>query len=193
MNEQHLTSLLEQMNRGDERAEEELFRAHEPFLRMVVRRLLPQHMRSHFDSADVVQSAWADVLEGFRNAGWRFTDERHLRAFLTRVVRNRLIDHVRHTQFVDRHEHGVSIATLEHVDDRVHSTPSQEAEAEELWEQMMALCSPAHQEILKLRREGLSLQEIAARRGMHEGSVRRVLYDLARRLALRNREAATVP
>ena len=34
---------------------------------------------------------------------------------------------------------------------------------------------------------GFRLGEIAARTGMHEGSVRRILYDLARRLAVARR------
>jgi RNA polymerase sigma-70 factor (ECF subfamily) len=34
-----------------------------------------------------------------------------------------------------------------------------------------------------LKRQGLSLAEIAERTALHEGSVRRILYELARRLA----------
>ena len=48
---------------------------------MVRRRLTPM-LRAKFDSMDVVQSAWADVLERYREEGWRFEDQSHLRAFL---------------------------------------------------------------------------------------------------------------
>ncbi len=48
----------------------------------------------------------------------------------------------------------------------------------------------AHREILFLKRQGLLLTEIAARTGYHEGSIRRILYDLARRLAVRRRTAS---
>jgi DNA-binding IclR family transcriptional regulator len=34
-----------------------------------------------------------------------------------------------------------------------------------------------------MKRQGCSLAEIAAKTGFHESSVRRILYDLARRLA----------
>ena len=57
------------------------------------------------------------------------------------------------------------------------------ARGNELWEQLLALCPPAHHELLNLKRQGLSLAEIAARTGLHESSVRRILYDVARRLA----------
>ena len=43
---------------------------------------------------------------------------------------------------------------------------------------------PDHHELLRLKRQGLPLQEIAARTGLHEGSVRRILRQLARQLAL---------
>ena len=61
--------------------------------------------------------------------------------------------------------------------------PSEVAQADELWERMGKLCPPAHRQILELKRQGLSAAEIGARVGLHEGSVRRILYDLAKRLA----------
>ncbi len=61
--------------------------------------------------------------------------------------------------------------------------PSQVVQADELWESILDDCPAAHREILRLKREGLPLAEIAARSGLHEGSVRRIIYDLARRLA----------
>jgi DNA-directed RNA polymerase specialized sigma24 family protein len=54
---------------------------------------------------------------------------------------------------------------------------------------MLEECPPAHREILILKRQGLLLSEIAARTGLHEGSIRRILYDLARRLAIPRRTA----
>jgi DNA-directed RNA polymerase specialized sigma24 family protein len=61
--------------------------------------------------------------------------------------------------------------------------PSQVAEAGELWATLVDLCPPAHRQILELKGQGASLAEIAQRTGLHESSVRRILYDLAKRLA----------
>jgi RNA polymerase sigma-70 factor (ECF subfamily) len=55
---------------------------------------------------------------------------------------------------------------------------------------MLAQCPQGHRQILRLKRQGLPLAEIADRTGLHEGSVRRILYDLARRVA-RIRESPT--
>ncbi|MBV8228378.1 MAG: hypothetical protein JO329_00205, partial [Planctomycetaceae bacterium] len=84
MSDEHLDELIERLNDGDIDAAERAFLAYEPYLRMAVRRQLNGPLRSKLDSMDIVQSVWADVLCGFREAGWRFADRAHLRAFLTR-------------------------------------------------------------------------------------------------------------
>ena len=43
---------------------------------------------------------------------------------------------------------------------------------------------PEHHDVLRMKRQGLEAPEIAARTGLHEDSVRRLLRQLARRLAL---------
>jgi DNA-directed RNA polymerase specialized sigma24 family protein len=59
-----------------------------------------------------------------------------------------------------------------------------------LWKRMLEQCTPDHREILILKRQGLLLAEIAARTGLHEGSIRRILYDLAGRLTVSRRTAS---
>jgi RNA polymerase sigma-70 factor (ECF subfamily) len=186
-----LAALLEKLTSGDTAAAEQVFRSYEPYLRMVVRRQLPERLRAKLDSADIVQSAWADVLDGFRTAGWRFADVAHLRAFLVKVTGNRFLERLRqHRPALDR-ERPFGGADGEAAAPSGDPRPSEEAQANELWQQMLRLCPPAHRELLRLRRQGLSLAEVAARTGLHEGSVRRFLYDLEKRLAAR--QTATAP
>ncbi|MFO0909833.1 MAG: RNA polymerase sigma factor [Isosphaeraceae bacterium] len=178
----NLDVLIERLNRGDLAAAEQAFLDYEPFLRMAVRRRLTGRMRAKLDSIDVVQSAWADVLRGLREAGGRFADRDHLRAFLLRVVYCRLIDRRRqHHHAIERER---SLADMEPYDQPAAVTPrpSEEAQGQELWESLLAHCPPQHQEIVRMRRNGLKLAEIAAASGLHEGSVRRILYDLARKI-----------
>ncbi len=183
MNSQPLDSLLERLSGGDPAAAEEVFRSYEPYLRMVVRRQLPAWLRPKFDSLDVVQSVWADLLEGFRAGGWRFTDTAHLTAFLVKVTQNRFVDRLRQQQ---RAADDRALLDKEQALAEPAPRPSETAQAEDLWQQMLALCPPGQQEVLRLRRDGCRIDEIAERTGMHASSVRRILYDLAKRLAACN-------
>jgi RNA polymerase sigma factor (sigma-70 family) len=180
-----LDNLLAQLCSGDMVAAGQVFLAFEPYLRKAVRRHLPPPLRVRFDSADILQSVWADVLRGFREAGWRFTDADHLRGFLFVATRNRLIDRVRqHRKAVEREE-PLGEGDGRHTLPSPQPCPSEVAQGADLWERILAHCPAEHRPILDLKRQGHSLGEIAERTGMHPDSVRRILRTLARQLAFK--------
>jgi RNA polymerase sigma-70 factor (ECF subfamily) len=191
MTNQPLDSVLEKLCSGDPDAAERVFLAFEPYLRMVVRKKLPPRLRAKFDSMDVVQSVWADLLRGFREAGWRFADEAHLRAFLVKLTRNRFIDQLRRNRIAVARER--PIGELVQADEPVSPlpSPSELAQADELGQRMLALCSPAHREVVRLRMRGIPVAEIGTRVGLHVGSVHRILQDLACRVAVERAPVAT--
>lgn len=180
MSGESLDTLLVKLAHGEDSAAERVFRDYEPLLRAMVRKRLTPSLRTKFDSMDVVQSVWADVLKTYRSEGWRFSDRDHLRAFLSRVTFNHFFHHCRRNNHALEREHALA-------DDELPASnlprPSQVVQADELWETIVDLCPPTHREVLRLKRQGLALGEIADRTGLHEGSVRRILYELARRLA----------
>src|SRR6516164_526252 len=137
-----LDNLLVQLCSGDMDAAGQVFLAFEPYLRKAVRRHLPPPLRGRFDSADILQSVWADVLRGFRDAGWRFLDADHLRGFLFVATRNRLIDRIRqHQKAASREEPldaGAGGLDLPAAQDR----PSELAQAADLWDRILAFCPP---------------------------------------------------
>jgi len=178
-----LDSLLERLTKGEMDAAGEVYLTFEPVLRVMVRRRLTPRLRAKFDSMDVVQSAWADVLKGFRDEGWQFSDRDHLRAYLARVTYNHLVNYCRQHSVVLQHEQPFAGDEQPGVPPSPQPRPSELAQAGELWELLVGLCPPAHLNLLQLKRQGFPLAEIARRTGLHESSVRRILYDLARRLA----------
>ena len=178
-----LEALLERLNSGDDTAAEQVFVAYEPFLRRVVRRMLPGELRSKFDSIDVVQSVWGDVLSGFRGGELQFQSSAHLRAFLVKATHNRFIDRVRQHRTAARLERPLSVASAECHPPAPAPRASEVAQATELWERMLAACPAEHRPILQLRRDGFSLNEIAAQISLHEGSVRRILRSLSVKFA----------
>jgi RNA polymerase sigma factor (sigma-70 family) len=187
MTHRPLDSVLEKLCSGDPAAVERVFVAFEPYLRMVVRKKLPARVRAKFDSMDIVQSVWADLLRGFREDAWRFADLAHLRAFLVKLTCNRLVDRLRrHRTAVARERPLGELADADELVSRLPG-PSELVQANELGERMLALCPPAHRAIVRMRMRGTPVAEIATRVGLHVGSVHRILQELACRVAVERR------
>jgi len=185
MKGESLDSLLEKLSKGENEAAEKVFRDFEPFLRAMVRRRLTSPLRAKFDSMDVVQSAWSELLEGFRAGAREFKDQAHLRAFLARVTYNHFVNECRRNSAALEREEAFRTDVSYAIPVSSQPRPSQQAQADELWDTLLDLCPPHHRRILELKRQGLPLAEIAEQVELHEGSVRRILYDLAKRLAAR--------
>jgi RNA polymerase sigma-70 factor (ECF subfamily) len=178
-----LEKLLQQLSAGDAEAARQVFLAYEPYLRLVVRRQLTRALRVRFDSVDIVQSVWADLLSGFQAGRWQFNSPEQLRAFLVKVTRNRFIDRVRQQQTSLRREQRLDRGDFRDLEPHAPTPVGAHLEADEMWQRLLALCPPRHREVLELKRQGFPLAEIAARTGLHEGSVRRILYGLAAQVA----------
>jgi RNA polymerase sigma factor (sigma-70 family) len=181
--------LLERLSSGDMEAAERVFVAYEPYLRLAIRRHLSAPFRAKFDSADIVQSTWADLLRGFREAGWRFADVDHLSGFLFVATRNRLIDRMRQYRQAVHREVPLEEGHQQELLPSPKPRPIEVAQANEMWERILTVCSLEHRSILVLRRKGHSLAEIAGRTGLHPDSVRRVLRNIARRVAFEQKAA----
>jgi RNA polymerase sigma factor (sigma-70 family) len=176
-----LDELLTTLSRGDIVADE-TFRRFEPLLRKVARRTLTPRLRARFDSEDVVQSVWASLLHDSRHGGWQFASVDHLRAFLVTTTRNRFLDWARRYGR-SRERERLNDLTTEHVPAARDPRPSQVAQQEELWQRILAHCPPEHRVLIELKRDGLTLDDIAQRTGLHRDSIRRVLRLLARQIA----------
>jgi RNA polymerase sigma-70 factor (ECF subfamily) len=178
MSESSIDTLVERLRAGDDSAATELVRMYEPYLRLVVRRQLNASQRSKFDSIDIVQSIWMDVIVGFHESQWQFQTKEQLQAFLIRIARNRLIDRVR------QNANANNVRRLLNEDEvavPAGATASQEVMSGELWANLLSLCPAQHRTLLELKRQGLKISEISERTGLHPGSVRRVLYELNER------------
>jgi RNA polymerase sigma-70 factor (ECF subfamily) len=185
-----LDDLLVQLSSGDMAAVEKIFLAYEPYLRKAVCRQFPASLRARLDPSDIIQSVWADLLRGFREAGWRFSDADHLRGFLYVATRNRLLDRVRQHQKAAQREEPIGRGSEPPLLPSMQPRPSEVAQADDLWQRMLRHCPPEYRLLLELKREGYSLAEIGERSGLHPDSIRRILRTLARQLAFEQTPAA---
>ena len=177
-------NLLERLTKGEIEAAAEVYATFELVLRVMVRRRLTPRLRAKFDSTDVVQSAWADLLKGFRAGGWQFSDREHLRAYLAKVTCNHLVNFCRRHSLSMGHEQPLA------GDEQFGLPPSASPLRQRAGAGRRALgaacgsLSPGPSLPARAQAPGLHhLAEIATRTGLHESSVRRILYDLGRRLA----------
>jgi RNA polymerase sigma-70 factor (ECF subfamily) len=186
-----LDQLLERLNAGDELAVKRLFVAYEPFMRMVIHRHISGAVRAKFDSADVVQSVWVDFVDGLQKAKWTFDNVDQFRAFLVKMTRNRFIDRLRKHREAVRREVALPFESADVLPVDRAPRVSENFYADELWQQMNQACPPAHRELLAMKRQGASIAEIAERTNLHESSVRRILYEIARRVTRMRKHAAS--
>jgi DNA-directed RNA polymerase specialized sigma24 family protein len=186
-----IDALLERLHSGDGATADRVYREFEPLLRRIVRGRLSTRVRGRFDSDDVVQSAWISILSGLRDGRWKFRDAGHLRSFLVRIALFRLYD--RAGAAIE--ECGREVPLPDSGRDRAGGdpSPSEHVRAAEVWERLLAVCPPEHHTILHGRRAGESCEEIAAKTGHHPGSVRRILRQLARRVAFDGLKARPDP
>ena len=162
MSSQRVDRLVERLSAGDLSAAEPLYMLYEPYLRLVVRRNLPPQFRAKLDSQDVVQSVWANLIDGLRKAEWKFDGPAQLRAFLLKAIRNRLIDRLRHHRQAVEHETPMTDTVPGSLRPSREPTASQQVEAADLWQRMLRL---------------------------HVDSVRRLIRQLARRMSIAPRPA----
>jgi RNA polymerase sigma-70 factor (ECF subfamily) len=189
MNES-LETLLLQLNSGDERAVERMFVAFEPYMRMVIRRRISGSLRAKFDSADIVQSVWADFVRGLHQSKWTFENLDQLRAFLVKMTRNRFVDRLRKHRESLRREIALIAETVDSEPVDQNPRVSENFYAGELWQQMVAACPAAHYDLLMMKRQGASIAQIAQHTKLHESSVRRILYDIAKRVTRQRQKTA---
>lgn len=171
---QEFERLMQRVRWGSQGAAQEVCARYGPLLRHRIRRRLPPGLRARYDSADFVQSVWAS----FFAAGPLmppFEDADELRAYLTAMARNKVIDAARHRFRTP--EDGMPAEPPARP-----PTPSQVAVAEEAWDRLRAGLPEGYCRILDLLREGHTHEEVARMLNVNEKTVRRLLRLIVHRV-----------
>ena len=193
-NEPDISDLIARAKAGDETAIREFLSRFEPEVRMMVRGRLPRMLRTQFDSMDFVQAVWQSFFADLRSSSSRqFENVHHLRGFLAGVARNKVYEeHRRLTRtkkhalareqslYVRRGSREVELALIS-----PEPTPSQAVQASDRLAQLVARCSPLEAQIITLRHQEMTFDEIARRTGVSERSVRRIIDEARERMETR--------
>jgi len=149
------------------------------YIRRVVRHRLDARLRSKFDSLDFVQMVCKSFFSdpgGFD----RFESPDRLIAYLAGMARHKVADEqrrrTRRRNGTDREQPMAENLSL--LPPANETTPSHHAMAREAYEFFEATESERDREIMRLRCEGLTYDEVARRTGLHERTVRRIVERL---------------
>ena len=171
--------LLQEVAAGVPDAADKIVSEYGVHILRAVRRRMNRGIREQFDSEDFAQAVWASFF-GHLSIVSRFGSEGELAGFLCRMASNKVIDAGRRRQARPDQQ----AALIDNVPPVVHDervrvsqpTPSQFAVANEQWENLNNAAGEDRQKrMLELLRAGVARSEIAARMGVSERHVRRIL------------------
>ncbi len=174
------SQLMQRVKAGSEDAVREILDRYGDGLLRVIRRRLNQQLRSQFDSDDFYQAVWTSFF-AHRDELSRFESPQDLEAFLKTVAGHKVIDQTRRrlmTKAWSTNREVSSSAIEMRPPASQDPTPSTVVAFQDEVDQMPL----NHQRIVELRNEGWTLEEIAAKTGVNERTVRRVLKKLADRM-----------
>ena len=187
--------LIRRARAGDDAATAQLLTRFEAEVRTMVRVRLPRALRNQFDSMDFVQAIWTSVFTGDpgESDASRFADEGRFRGFLAGVARNKIFEeHRRQTRTkkydISREERLYVRKGEREIPREVAGTdptPSENVQAVDRLGQLIRGRTEQEAEIINLRRQGLTYDEIAANIGWNERSVRRVIDAVWKRMEAR--------
>jgi RNA polymerase sigma factor (sigma-70 family) len=191
--ETEISDLIARARAGDEEAIRDFLSEFEKELQIMVRGHLPRKLRTHFDSTDFVQAVWQSFFSDLRSQPREFANIHHLRGFLAGVVRNKIYEQHRRLTRTAKYALGREERLYIRRGGREvgrelispEPTPSQAVQARDRLAQLIAGCTPHEVQVITLRHQGMTFEEIAARTGLGERTVRRVIEEARRRMEAR--------
>ena len=131
---------------------------------------------------DFTQTVWVSIFTG-ENDDPAFANPRHFLSYLAGMAHNKVREEYRRQTLAQKNQ--ISREEPLHLhhesDEDRHGlagrdpTPSQEAQAADTLDRLMAGRTPQETQFVELRLQGLTFVEIAARAGVHERTVRKFI------------------
>jgi RNA polymerase sigma factor (sigma-70 family) len=190
-------ALVERIAEGSEAAVWELLQRYSTNILRVVRRRLPSEIRTKIDSVDIVQSVWKSLLRKGAPLD-QITTVEHFVAYLAGSARLKVFEAHRHytrceasnirrevpiNPHVGREvKRGVDELTNRFVDRKAH-TPSAYISARDNWEQAIEKVGSRGRDVVQLKLQGMTLDEIADHMALSKSTVRRILDSLLQSLS----------
>jgi RNA polymerase sigma factor (sigma-70 family) len=176
--------LLRRVGSGDEQAAAQLVRDFEPVVRRVLRGLLRgANARREFDSLDICQSVLAIFFVRVTAGQYDLKEPDDLIKLLQTMTRNKVAEKVRRQHRLRRDSRRTVGGVEELAVAGLDPTPSSVVAGKELLEQARQRLSAEERQLVELRGQGLSWEEVAASLGGTAGARRNQLARALDRVA----------
>ncbi|MEK6238137.1 MAG: sigma-70 family RNA polymerase sigma factor, partial [Planctomycetales bacterium] len=173
--------LLARIEDGDEQAAQELFQRFLNQLTRIVRSQLSNKLARRIDPEDVVQSAYRSFFLGARDGDFELRASGDLWRLLVGITLNKLRTKVKFHRAQKRSSYQEDSAARDSLAGIVpeeisrEPTPSEALAVVEQLEQLMTGLDPLQRQMLELRLQDHTIEEIAAQVDRSERTVRRLL------------------
>ena len=173
-------ALIEDAQAGSQDAIRQLIDQYAPHIIRTVRRRLSRSIRAKFDSIDFAQAVWASFFAGSQQFA-RFDRPEELMGYLATLARNKVVDETRRRMMTEKYnvnrERSLNDSNLLSARRLAaqEPSPSEVAVADELWKRLLRGQPAQYRQILELRRNGNTQQQIAEQLGVNERTVRRTI------------------
>ena len=176
--------LIRRVGSGDEEAAARLVRDFEPVIRRVLRaRLRDRRARCEFDSMDICQSVLATFFVRAAAGQYDLKEPDDLIKLLLTMTRNKVAEKIRHQHRLRRDSRRTVGGVEELALAGREPTPSSVVADKELLEQARQRLSEEERQLVELRGQGLSWEEVAASLGGTAGARRNQLARALDRVA----------
>jgi RNA polymerase sigma-70 factor (ECF subfamily) len=180
------TALVARVRLGDEAALATLLQLYEPEVRRAARVLLGRAMRSHLDSADLVQSVHHSLMLGLRQNKFALEGPQQLLALTLTMVRRKVARHWRRLQRQQRLEPEAletqASADAPTVAGGPEADPAAAVQYRDTLDHLCAQLEERDRRLVELRLQGYSTAEAARHLGEDADILRVRLSRLRRRL-----------
>jgi RNA polymerase sigma factor (sigma-70 family) len=176
---------------GSEAAVWELLDRYSKNILRVVRRHLPAEIRNKVDSVDIVQSVWKSFLLKDRDLEQAISAERFV-AYLAGMARLKVLETHRHFTRREAFDIRREVPLVRQLGgdpnkedcfiDRRCDAPSAVVRAQDNWERAMEKAGDRGQQVVQLKLQGLTLDEIAEQLQLSKSTVRRILDSMLQSL-----------
>lgn len=169
------SDLVARVRSGDAAAAQELIEQYESELRVLVKvRLRDPGLRRVLDTVDICQSVLANFFVRAAAGQFDLESREDLMALLSQMVRNKVIDHARR-ETAQRRDQGrvVHLQEQDRLIAGAYHTPSQIVAAQELADRFQKLLPAKDRQVMRLRQEGRTWDEIGRELGASPEALRK--------------------